>query len=207
MKDYPYFKAYVAEILFDTMGLSQEKKGDYLDSLLMSWKTMNPNIMPSWMRDYADETIQKSRKLSENAKIRWRTSVEAMQLHTNCNSIAMQKAYIEDRIGEDRIGEERRGEEIAKVKPKAKSSAFIPPSLSEVSDYCKSKGYVLFDVERYFKLRTANNWTKANDEKVKNWKNDVNTNNAFDSFQRKKTPEEIEHQAMLDFAEQCGKTL
>jgi hypothetical protein len=79
VKDYPYFKAYVAEILFDTMGLSQEKKGDYLDSLLISWKTMNPNIMPSWMRDYADETILKSRKLSENAKIPY-------QLQCKCNA-------------------------------------------------------------------------------------------------------------------------
>lgn len=103
MKDYPYFKAYVAEILFDTMGMTRDKKGDYLDSLLMSWKTMDPSTMPEWMREYADETIIKSRKLSENSKVRWS---KAMQLHTNCKSKAMQTPYIEERIGEDRRREE-----------------------------------------------------------------------------------------------------
>jgi len=104
MKDYPYFKAYVAEILFDTMGMSQAQKGDYLDSLLLAWKTMNPEKMPQWMQEYADDTIKKSGKLSENSKIRWSN---AMQLHTKCNANAMQTAYIEDRRGEDRIGEEK----------------------------------------------------------------------------------------------------
>jgi len=107
MKDYPYFKAYIAEILIDTMRMNQSQKGDYLDDLILSWKDMNPEKMPIWMREYADETIVKSRKLSENSKVRW---ANAMQLHTNCKPIAMQKTYIEERRGEDRIREERIGD-------------------------------------------------------------------------------------------------
>jgi len=129
MKDYPYFKAYVAEILMDTMRMSQSEKGDYLDGLMISWKTMNPEKMPDWMREYADDTISKSRKLSENSKVRW---VKAMQLHSNCIPNAMQNTYIEDRIGEDRIGEEKRKENKKKSTTSKKElfdSIVIPENL------------------------------------------------------------------------------
>jgi hypothetical protein len=163
MKDYPYFKAYVAEILFDTMGMSQAQKGDYLDSLLLAWKDMNPEKMPRWMQEYADDTIKKSAKLSVNSRIRWE---KAMQLHSKSNPDAMQIPYIEDRIGEDRIGEER--DILSK-----KNKVFIPPTLSEAHWYVEKSELNGFDVEAWHKSRTATQWKKANGKKVKDWKLDI----------------------------------
>lgn len=200
MKDYPYFKAYVAEILFDTMGMSQAQKGDYLDSLLLAWKDMNPEKMPRWMQEYADDTIKKSAKLSANSRIRWEN---AMQLHSKCIPNAMQRQYIEDRIGEDRIGER----EDKRDKREKNAKAFVPPTIQEVRELCKVSGYKYFDCEKYLTLRTRTEWTKANGKKVKNWKNDLHTSATYDSFQRKLTQEELEDIAMEEFARKCASNV
>jgi uncharacterized protein YdaU (DUF1376 family) len=190
MKDYPYFKAYIAEILMDTMSMNQSQKGDYLDSLIRSWKSMNPSEMPDWMREYADETISKSRKLSANSKIRWST---AMQLHTKCIPIAMQKTYKrgEDRIGEDRIGDSENafalfwGEYPKKAsKPQAKNAflkAIKKADLGKILESVKSQ-------------KDSDNWKKDGGQYIPNpatWLNGERWNDTIEIEKPKTRMEQL----------------
>jgi len=109
MTDYPYFKAYVANILAETMLMTNEEKGIYLSKMVMSWVSLKIDGMPDWMKDQVDDAMKKSHKMSDNAKARWAKNKEiantdaiALPLQSNCNAEAMQNAYIEREIERER---------------------------------------------------------------------------------------------------------
>ena len=52
---------------------------------------------------------------------------------------------------------------------KEKSLRFSPPARQDVADYCKEKGFVGFDVERFLDYYTSNGWMVGK-SKMKDWK-------------------------------------
>ena len=52
---------------------------------------------------------------------------------------------------------------------KEKSLRFSPPTRQDVADYCKEKGFVGFDVERFLDYYTSNGWMVGK-SKMKDWK-------------------------------------
>lgn len=97
--------------------------------------------------------------------------------------------------------EEEKEGESAKIGRKGLAN----PTLDDVITFCREKGYKYFDCKKYHALRTANNWINSKGRKISNWKNDINTAQAFDNFQRQLTAEEIEYEAMLKLAAECAR--
>lgn len=58
-------------------------------------------------------------------------------------------------------------------KPKTKAR-FHPPTLAEVSAYCREKGYTI-DPEHFLAHYEANGWRQANGNKIQKWKSSVVT--------------------------------
>jgi len=54
-------------------------------------------------------------------------------------------------------------------KSKSKSKRFVPPTLEEVQEYVKEKGYHV-DAEFFFKFYSEGNWIDSKGNAVKNWK-------------------------------------
>ena len=73
-----------------------------------------------------------------------------------------------------------------------KQKQIIPPTLEEIKEFCKEKGYKFFDCGKYFELRDNCGWENAKGRKIVNWKNDINTAQSFGNFQRPKTAEELD---------------
>lgn len=65
-------------------------------------------------------------------------------------------------IGKDRIGKDSIGEE------KEAQKRFTPPTISEVSDYCKEKGYSI-NAERFVDFYASKGWMVGKN-KMKDWK-------------------------------------
>ena len=53
--------------------------------------------------------------------------------------------------------------------PEKKKEEFIPPTLEEVREYVREKGYNL-DVDKFHRYYTESNWRDARGKQVKNWK-------------------------------------
>ena len=86
--------------------------------------------------------------------------------------------------------------------------SFTPPTLEEVIEFCKEKGYKCFDCQKYHSLRVMNEWTNNQGRKILNWKADINTAESFKNFQRPKTAEELEKEqwaAMDAFCDELSK--
>lgn len=62
---------------------------------------------------------------------------------------------------------------IKKKEYKEKASAFVPPQLSEIEDYCKDRGNSV-DASRFYDWYTANGWMVGKN-KMKDWKAAVRT--------------------------------
>lgn len=65
-------------------------------------------------------------------------------------------------------------------KSKKKADAFHAPTLEEVKAYCSEKGLVT-DPVQFFNYFTEGNWTDANGNKVRNWKQKLLTWEKFNS--------------------------
>lgn len=59
-------------------------------------------------------------------------------------------------------------------KPKAKTKRFVPPSVSEVKEYCDSRGNKV-DAETFVAHYNANGWVQGKNKPVKCWKSCVIT--------------------------------
>jgi len=83
--------------------------------------------------------------------------------------------YDVDENGALRLKEMKEGE--IKAKRKAKSAdAFIRPSLQQVKDYFKEKGYKEETAIRAFNHYEAGDWKDSAGKQVKNWKQKMTTN-------------------------------
>lgn len=71
MREYPFFRLFIADFMRDTRRMSQEQKGDYIDSLLDAWLSSEPASMPSWMAEQVDSIKSISAKRSIAAVSRW----------------------------------------------------------------------------------------------------------------------------------------
>jgi hypothetical protein len=163
------------------MGMTQEQKGDYLDKILMAWIKMDYNNLPDWMVDQVDVALDRSKKYSENSKSRWQKQKDLAV----SNAIGMQTDAIALQI--DAIGMQTQYIEREKDrKIDRKKLGF--PTLTEAIEFSKEKNMTLVDVESWHQARTIGEWTKANGEKVKNWKLDLNNANRFGTFAKKEAP-------------------
>lgn len=72
----------------------------------------------------------------------------------------------------DEQRKEKKGN-IKKKEYKEKASAFIPPQLSEIDNYCKDRGNSV-DASRFYDWYTANGWMVGKN-KMKDWKAAVRT--------------------------------
>lgn len=57
----------------------------------------------------------------------------------------------------------------AYTEPEKKKEEFVAPTLEEVREYVREKGYNL-DVEKFHRYYTESNWRDARGKQVKNWK-------------------------------------
>ena len=59
--------------------------------------------------------------------------------------------------------------------PKDKTNKkFVPPTLEEIENYCKEKGYNV-DTKFFYEYFTEGNWVDSKGNKVKNWKQKIIT--------------------------------
>jgi len=86
MRELPFFKLYVAEVLIDTMQMGDAEKGKYLENLLASWAKGRTDTMPEWMSEQVSDMQDKRQKMQKNAQSRW----SAKQSQPNCNAFGMQ---------------------------------------------------------------------------------------------------------------------
>ena len=68
-------------------------------------------------------------------------------------------------------GSERKGSEV-KGKEK-KGRKFVPPTVLEISEFAKEKGYEI-DAQKIFDYYDLADWTDSRGNKVKNWKQKIN---------------------------------
>lgn len=71
---------------------------------------------------------------------------------------------------------------IKKKEYKEKASAFVPPQLSEIEEYCKDRGNSV-DASRFYDWYTANGWMVGKN-KMKDWKAAVRTWEKEDSSKK-----------------------
>lgn len=77
---------------------------------------------------------------------------------------------------------------IKKKEYKEKASAFIPPQLSEIDDYCKDRGNSV-DASRFYDWYTANGWMVGKN-KMKDWKAAVRTWEKEEKSKKQNNPHE-----------------
>lgn len=106
----------------------------------------------------------------------WDSLSNVRQMSVKCPS--------SDYIGKDRLGEDRLGED----KKEKKGGRFTPPSLEELSEYIKEKGYAV-DPEAFIDFYTSKGW-KIGKETMKDWKAAVRTWARRDNHTEPKKPEQ-----------------
>lgn len=94
---------------------------------------------------------------------------------TNCNA-DVQLCNTEIREKREEIREKREiesytGEEIASSPKRARAARFTPPSISDISDYCRERRNAV-DPERFFDHYESNGWMVGK-TKMKDWKASV----------------------------------
>lgn len=98
--------------------------------------------------------IQKSKKATESAKMRWNkcdSNANALQTQSDCNAIK------ESKVKESKV------------------NRFTPPLLQDVKDFFKAKGYTEQSAIRAFNHYDLANWHDTGGKPVKNWKQKMNT--------------------------------
>ena len=68
LKDYPFFKLYIAHFQRDIIGKSYEQIGEYIVSAVNSWMDGDIEALPLWMSDEYAKLAEKSQKLAENGR-------------------------------------------------------------------------------------------------------------------------------------------
>lgn len=112
------------------------------------------------------------------------------ELYNSIQNIQMNTSDT-DRIGEDRIGKESivNNEGNTQSQQRTSTSKFIKPSVQEVQEYCRSKGYNV-DADRFVDYYESIGW-KIGKNPMKDWKAAVrtwerkNTNDNNNNAQRK----------------------
>lgn len=105
----------------------------------------------------ADARWGNSNSLNNNGLCK--SNANALQAHCDSNADLCQR-------------KEKKGN-IKKKEYKEKASAFIPPQLSEIDNYCKDRGNSV-DAARFYDWYTANGWMVGKN-KMKDWKAAVRT--------------------------------
>lgn len=183
-KELPYFKFEPSEWENGNIQIcSMESKGLFIDVCSMYWSRLgelpeklviqklcnsNANALQELCAeeilhindgqiiiDFLDEQLNEFNETSEKrrkaANERWKNA-SAKQVQSKSNAIR-----------EEKIREEKK--KVNKTKEK-----FTTPTLNEVKEYFKIKGYTLDAAKRAFDYYDSGNWKDSQGKKVKNWK-------------------------------------
>ena len=136
---------------------------DDLVSLILDWKVNNyiqkdryhPSIYAKLLNDQSVDTecIQDVSNLDTQVRL-GKTSIDKAS------------------IGEASTGEVRAGEPAQSAKPPARTR-FSPPSVQEIEDYCREKGFLL-DAERFVDYYASIGW-RVGKNPMKDWRAAVRT--------------------------------
>lgn len=136
---------------------------DDLVSLILDWKVNNyiqkdryhPSIYAKLLNDQSVDTecIQDVSNLDTQVRL-GKTSIDKAS------------------IGEASTGEVRAGEPAQSAKPPARTR-FSPPSVREIEDYCREKGFLL-DAERFVDYYASIGW-RVGKNPMKDWRAAVRT--------------------------------
>lgn len=69
----------------------------------------------------------------------------------------------------DNVNDNVNDNDIKKESIEKKSSRFLPPTIQDVSEYCREKGYSNVDVERFIDFYSSKGWMVGKN-KMKDWK-------------------------------------
>lgn len=109
-------------------------------------------------------------------------------LPDGCQMVATDK----DRLDKDRLEEIR----VDKVNKKNNKSAFIPPTVEEVRNYCESRNNGI-DAEEFVDFYTSKGWIVGKNSKMANWQAAVRTWERNSGGKKKKKSELDEWAALL----------
>lgn len=110
-------------------------------------------------------------KNKKNIDIRWNTIVSD-GIHS----------YTKDTKDKDKDKDKDKEKDKDKDKEKAgdkRASAFTPPTLEEVEEYCRNRNSSV-DPKKFYEYFSAGDWKDAKGNKVKNWKQKILTWEKFD---------------------------
>ena len=162
MKDYPFFKLYIAHFQRDIIGKSYEQIGEYIVSAVNSWMDGEVDEMPSWMSDEYHKLTEKSQKLAENG--RKGGQAKAKQLLANAKQILP--------IGKQRREEKSRVDKIRIDKSiNTKTTPISPRGFEEFWEAYPKKVGKGEAVKKWAKLKpplekvlSTLEWQKASDQ-------------------------------------------
>lgn len=140
---------------------------------------IDDNIYIKFLSVQLSEFEDKSEVNSKNARDGWEKR-RRIKAESESDATALQTHCESDAIREEKRREEDRREE------KREKKNFVPPSLSEVEDYFKEKGFSVELAKKAFDYYAVNDWKDSKNNQVKNWKQkmisvwlkDENKNNA-----------------------------
>lgn len=135
---------------------------EHLDILLSKKvvKSFNGRVIIDFMDEQLNEAGKTSIERKKAANIRWDKHRENLQENANAlqNSNSAMQSYAEERR------EEEKREEKKDVK------RFTPPTISDVEEYFKEKGYTELSAKKAFEYYNVANWKDSKGNQVKNWK-------------------------------------
>ena len=130
---------------------------------------------------YEEQVSAKSERGKAGAKARWSNAKNAQE----CLSIT---SNAKDGNTETKTDTETKTNTLPPTGGKGKGTRFAPPSLQEVTDYCRDRGNGV-DPERFVDFYAAKGW-KVGNQPMKDWKAAVRTWEKRDDSRGLKPPEE-----------------
>lgn len=158
------------DLLADEFGTSEQKIRTVICNYKLFDVDENENFFSIKLVFYLQPYIEKSQRARDAANLRWSNAKLQIEHKTDANAYANAEQMQSDSNADAMQGEYSKGEE---TKIKENSGRFTPPTLEEISEYIKSKGYSV-NAERFVNYYGSIDW-KVGKNKMKDWKKAVAT--------------------------------
>lgn len=123
----------------------------------------NVLCVSNWERYQNVDGMERAREISRKSSIKYREK----------KRLLLSDVTVTSRDGTDIDRDIDIEEDIKKENTGATRPRFTPPTLSEVSDYCKERGNIV-DAQRWFDYYTSNGWMVGKNH-MKDWKAAIRT--------------------------------
>lgn len=158
------------DLLADEFGTSEQKIRTVICNYKLFDVDENENFFSIKLVFYLQPYIEKSQRARDAANLRWSNAKLQIEHKTDANAYANAEQMQSDSNADAMQGEYSKGEE---TKIKDVSGRFTPPTVEEVAEYIKSKGYSV-NAERFVNYYGSIDW-KVGKNKMKDWKKAVAT--------------------------------